>query len=50
MHLITEQPAKLVIPVAERRIRDKNQAGKHSPGTSHTYSPPNPNLEDLSRM
>ena len=35
MHSITERPAKLVILVAERRIRNKNQAGgaltRHKP-------------------
>ena len=25
---ITERPAKLVVPVAEKRIRDKSQAGE----------------------
>ena len=28
MYSITERPAKLVVPVAEKRIRDKSQAGE----------------------
>ena len=35
MHLIIERPAKLVIPVAERRNKGKSQAGgaltRHQP-------------------
>ena len=51
MYLITEQPAKPVIPVTERRNKKQNnKQEEHSPSTSHTDSPSNTIVEDLDNV